>query len=130
MTLFQFTAVLFAIFMAYVVRVHQQRSRLSRLEASFWYSLWFLFGVLAIFPDLLLGISDYFYFDRVFDLLVVGALMVLSFLVVRSYFKYREIQLQLEKLVQEQALLEAKREQALRVYGRRGLTSSRKKSKK
>ncbi len=103
MTLFQLAAVLFATFMAYVVRVHQLRARLSTLESSFWYSLWFLFAVLAVHPNLLISISDYFYFDRVFDLLVVGAFMVLAFLVVRSYFKYRELQIRFEELVRKKA---------------------------
>ena len=107
MTLFQLTALLFALFMAYVTRVHQQRAKLSKLEAFLWYSLWIFFSILAIFPNLLIGISEYFYFDRVFDLLVVGALMLLSFLVIRSYFKYREIQVQIEKLIREQAITNA-----------------------
>lgn len=104
MTLFQLASILFALFMAYVVRVHQSRARLSKLEASFWYSLWFVFVVLAILPDLLIGIADYFYFDRVFDLLIVGAFMILTFISLRSYFKYREIQRQLEELIRKQAI--------------------------
>lgn len=104
MTLFQLTSVLFAIFMAYVVRVHSQRAHITRTEASLWYSLWSMFALLAIFPNLLIDISNYFYFDRVFDLLLVGALMVLSFLVVRSYFKYKELQIKIEQLVREIAL--------------------------
>jgi hypothetical protein len=104
MTLFQLTAILFALFMAYVVRVHQSQARLSKLEASFWYSLWFVFIVLAALPDLLIGIAGYFYFERVFDLLVVGSFMILAFLVVRSYFKYREIQVKIEKIIIENAI--------------------------
>lgn len=104
MTLFQIFSVLFAIFMSYVIRVHQSRARLSLFEASWWYSLWLLFAVLALFPSILIEISDYFFFERVFDLLVVGAFMVLSFLVVRSYLKYRETQVTLEKIVREQAI--------------------------
>lgn len=104
MTLFQLTAVLFAIFMAYVVRVHSRTSHITKTEATLWYSLWLVFALLAVFPDLLIDISDYFYFDRVFDLLLVGALMVLSFLVVRSYFKYKELQIKIEELVRKIAL--------------------------
>lgn len=103
MTLFQLAAILFAIFMAYVVRVHQSRAKLSAFEALLWYSLWLVFAIFAFAPNLLIGISNYFYFDRVFDLLVVAAFMVLAFLVVRSYFKYRELQSNLEELVRKQA---------------------------
>ena len=103
MGIFQIISLFFALFMAYVVRIHYYRSILSLLEASAWYSLWFLFAVLAVFPDLLQGISDYLHFDRVFDFLIVGAFMVISVLVVRTYFKYREIKITLEKIIEEQA---------------------------
>lgn len=104
MTLFQISSVLFALFMAYVARIHQQKARLNMVEASFWYSLWFVFAVIAVFPQLLIGISEYFYFERVFDLLTVGAFMILSFIVIRSYFMYREILIKLEKVVRSQAI--------------------------
>lgn len=104
MTIFQLISLLFALFMTYVIRVHHRRSLLPTWEAFTWYSLWILFAIFAVFPDLLQGISDYLYFDRVFDLLIVGAFMVLSALVVRTYFKYREIKIILEKIVEKQAL--------------------------
>lgn len=64
MSMFQIVSLLFAIFMAYVVRIHYHRSIFSSFEASCWYSLWTLFAVLAIFPNLLQGISDYLHLDR------------------------------------------------------------------
>jgi len=106
MTLFQVSSILFALFMSYVVRVHQQKARLTAIEASLWYSLWFLFACIAVFPHLLTGISEYFYFDRVFDLLVVGAFMVLTFIVLRSYFMYRLLLEKIEILVRDKAIAE------------------------
>lgn len=106
MTLFQLSSILFALFMSYVVRVHQQKARLSTVEASLWYSLWFVFAIIAIFPHLLTGISEYFYFDRVFDLLVVGAFMVLTFIILRSYFMYRILLDKIEVLVRDKAIAE------------------------
>lgn len=106
MSIFQILSVLFAIFMAYVARIHYHRAILSAIEVSAWYSLWMIFAVLAIFPNLLQGISDYLYFDRVFDLLIVGSFMVLSVLVIRTYFKYREMKIILEKIIEEQAQLD------------------------
>jgi hypothetical protein len=92
--------------MCYVVRVHQQKARLAAMEASLWYSLWFLFVCIAVFPHLLTGISEYFYFDRVFDLLVVGAFMVLTFIILRSYFMYRILLDKIEVLARDKAILE------------------------
>lgn len=106
MTLFQLSSVLFALFMSYVVRVHQQKTRVTPVEASFWYSLWFLFAIIAIFPDLLTGISEYFYFDRVFDLLVVGAFMMITFITLRSYFLYKELLIKMEKIIRKQSIIE------------------------
>jgi hypothetical protein len=106
MTLFQILSVFFALFMSYVVRVHTQKTRISAVEASMWYSLWFLFAVIAVFPHILTGISEYFYFDRVFDLLVVGAFMVITFIVLRSYFMYRVLLGKIETLVRDKAIAE------------------------
>jgi hypothetical protein len=92
--------------MSYVVRVHQQKARLSTIEASMWYSLWFLFAFIAVFPHLLIGISEYFYFDRVFDLLIVGAFMVLTFIILRSYFMYKVLLDKIEALARDKAILE------------------------
>lgn len=105
MTLFQLSSILFALFMSYVVRVHTQKARISAVEASMWYSLWFLFAVIAMFPHLLTGISEYFYFDRVFDLLVVGAFMVITFIVLRSYFMYKQLLIKIETVTREISIL-------------------------
>ncbi len=85
MSSFQILAILFALFMLYVIQIHHRKSSLSFLEVSFWVSTWGLFIILATFPELLLGIAGALQFSRVFDLLVVIAFMVLSFVVIYSY---------------------------------------------
>ena len=108
MSIFQIGATLFALFMMYVVSIHKRKSRLSLIEVSFWYSMWFSFIVISIFPNLLLGISSALNFQRVFDLLLVLALMVLTALVVMSYFTQKENQKKLETFVRKQAIDEQK----------------------
>jgi len=99
MSLFQIASLLFAILMAYVVRIHYKKNLISTSEASLWISMWMLFGFFSINPAILTGISSIFYFERVFDLLVVGAFMVLTTLLFFSYFKIKKMAESIEKLV-------------------------------
>ncbi len=104
MSAFQMIAVLFGLFMLYVIHVHHRRAALTFIEVSFWFSTWSLFIVLTTFPELLSGIAGALQFSRVFDLLIVIALMVLSFVVIYSYLLQREIDLKIEELIRRQAL--------------------------
>jgi len=78
--------------------------------SQLWSSLWLLFIVFAVFPHFLLGIAGVLKFSRVFDLLIVIALMILSLVLFLSYFRQKETARQVEQLVREMALYE-KREQ-------------------
>ncbi len=104
MSIFQIVSVLFAIIMLYVVSVHRKKKSLSPVEASFWFSSWGLFIVIAVFPDLLSDISGFLSFTRVFDLLIVIALMVLSSVLFLSYFKQKELSKKLEDAVRRDAI--------------------------
>lgn len=110
MSIFQIGATLFALFMMYVVSIHRRKAKISLIEVGFWYSMWLVFIVIAIFPDLLLGISGILHFQRVFDLLLVLALMVLTVLVILNYFTQKENQKKLETFVRKQAIDEQNKE--------------------
>jgi hypothetical protein len=110
MSIFQIAASLFGLFMMYVVNIHRKKAALSLIEVSFWYSTWASFIIIAVFPNLLLGISDTLKFARVFDLLVVIAFMILSVVVFMSYLKLKENKQKLETLVRKQALDEQEKE--------------------
>lgn len=108
MSIFQIGASLFALFMTYWVRNNQKRSNLSTVEASLWYSVWSFFIVLALFPNLLLGIVAVLHFARVFDLLVVLAFMILVMLNFYIYLKNKKLEKKLETLVRKIALEKVK----------------------
>ena len=112
MSLFQITALLFALFMLYVVNIHRRKLHLSRVEQIAWYSLWIAFVVVSLFPNLLLGVTDLISFSRVFDLLIVAALMVITTLVVTNYFLQRENSRRLEQIIRQFALKEADAKQS------------------
>jgi len=61
--------------------------------------------------NLLIGITGILNFSRVFDLLVVAALMILTVIIIRNYFQEKEITQKLEKLVRDQALHDGKTKQ-------------------
>lgn len=109
MSIFQIIAVLFAFFMLYVTRTHLLKLRFSRFEAFFWYSLWGVFMVAAVFPDLLKSVAQLLHFTRVFDLLLVGALMVLTTVVILSYFHQRETAQKWEEFIRRRAIEATKR---------------------
>ena len=106
MTLFQVAAALFAICMLYVVTVHYKKKTLTPMETSFWVSLWIGFISIALFPDLLKEIVQTLNFTRVFDLLIVIALMILTTLVFGNYFSYKASQRKLESFIRDLAIQE------------------------
>lgn len=108
MSIFQIGATLFALFMMYVVNIHQRKKNLNKIEVVFWYSMWMLFIIISLFPNLLLGITQALSFERVFDLLTVLAMMVITVLVVTSYFMQKENHKKIEEFIRKQAINETK----------------------
>lgn len=108
MSVFQVIAILFGFFMVYTVSIHQKKRTLSELEASFWTSIWVFFVVIAVFPNLLIEIAHFMRFTRVFDLLLVGAFMILTILTFTNYFAYKKTQDRLETVVRSLTLRESK----------------------
>lgn len=104
MSQFQLLSVFFALFMMYIVRIHHKKKTLSVTESSMWYSLWTLFIVVAIFPQLLSGLSSTLKFNRVFDFLVVVAFMILSVVTFNNYFSEKKLKQKIENLVRQISL--------------------------
>lgn len=108
MSIFQIVASLFALFMIYTVTLYSKKRTLGPAETSFWITVWTFFIILAIFPDLLLGISRQLKFARVFDLLLVGGLMILSVISFYNYLRHKALEMRIETFIREQALAEKK----------------------
>lgn len=104
MSIFQILALLFALFMVYVVNIHRKKAQLSRVEVSFWLSMWSIFIFVALFPNVLSGLAGALSFSRVFDLLIVIAFMILSWLVFSSYLIQKENSRKIEELIRKQAI--------------------------
>jgi len=107
MTIFQMISIIFAFCMMYLVSIHHRKKLISGAELSLWLSTWFVFIIISLFPNLLLGLVGVLRFDRVFDLLLVIALMILTTIVFGMYFKQKQLKSELETYVREDALKSA-----------------------
>lgn len=101
MSIFQIIATLFALFMMYTVKLYNKKRALGAAETSFWFTVWTFFILVCLFPDLLKGISHTLHFSRVFDLLIVAALMVISFITFINYLRHKTLEQKIEDLVRK-----------------------------
>lgn len=104
MSIFQLVAISFGLGMIYLVRLNQKKKVISAFEAGVWYGLWVGFIILSIRPKILLGVVGLIHFARVFDLLVVLALIVITTIVLINYFNTQALNKKLIELVRQIAL--------------------------
>lgn len=104
----QFLGISFALAMVYFALLHYRRGELGGFEIFFWLLIWALAIVVIVFPDLLRVFASTFLFARLFDLLVVGALLVIVVMVSRAYIATKRMERKLEKYVRREALKEIK----------------------
>lgn len=104
MILLQALSVFFGMFMLYVVRIHRRKQHMEAFEHGIWMAIWGIFIVLAIFPQTVAGISERLNIARVFDLLVIIALMILSYVTFMNRISFHRLEQKLEKIVRKNAL--------------------------
>ncbi len=104
MMLLQIISVVFGLFMLYVVRIHHKKRHLENFEFGIWIALWSLFIFLAMFPQTVQGITQTLRIARVFDLLVVIALMIMIFLTYFNRIEHKTLEKKLERIVRKQAI--------------------------
>ncbi|HAU99230.1 MAG TPA: hypothetical protein DCW55_03290 [Candidatus Pacebacteria bacterium] len=106
----QVISVVFGLFMLYWIRVHFRRKHFSIYEYSGWMTIWLLFVYLAIFPQTVQGIIETMHISRVFDLLVIIALMIIVFLSMQNRIAIRRLEKKIEVLVRDRAIQHTKKE--------------------
>jgi len=104
MILLQVLSVLFGLFMIYWVRLHFKKQHFELLEYSLWITIWLVFIYLAIFPQTFQGITEVLRISRVFDLLVIIALMIIVFLTLQNRIFFRRLEKKLEMIVRKKAI--------------------------
>jgi len=108
MILLQIFSLLFGLFMIYVARIHLSKQHIQGFEFSGWASLWSLFIFLVVFPETVSGLAQTLRISRVFDLLTILALMVLTYLTFENRIFYKKLEKKLEKIIRKNALNEKK----------------------
>lgn len=109
MLLLQILSVVFGLFMLYVVRIHRRKNHLESFEYGAWVALWVTFILLAIFPESFNGVVQTLHIARVFDLLVVIALMIMVFLTFTNRIEQKKLQQKLEHMVRQKAIDDVKK---------------------
>ncbi len=100
----QILSVLFGFFMLYWVRTHYIRKHMESFEYGIWTTVWALFIFAAIFPQTFQGITESLNIARVFDLLVIIALMVITFVSFQNRIHYKRLEKKLEESMRKKAI--------------------------
>lgn len=109
MRLLQIVSVLFGLFMMYTVRIHHRKQHIDSMEYGIWMGLWGVFIFLAIFPQTVNGVVQTLNIARVFDLLVIIALMIVVFLTFLNRIEQKRMDKKLEQLVRKKAIDDTKK---------------------
>lgn len=108
MILLQIISLLFGLFMLYTVRIHLMKQHIQRVEFYIWIAIWLVFIFLAIFPQSTAGITQTLKISRVFDLLVIIAMMILIYLTFSNRIAYKKLEKKLEKIIRKNSIDEKK----------------------
>ena len=108
----QIVGILFAFFMIYVTFLHQRRKEFTIKESVFWFGVWSLFLILAIFPTSLdFFIREFLQFGRRLDFFIIVGFMFLIGLTFHTYTVVRKNQKVVEELVRKIAIEKQKNEE-------------------
>jgi len=102
----QVTGIIFCFSMIYFAILHFKRREINLVEICVWLLVWIFALVAVLFPDILKTFARSFLFARLFDMMVVGAIIVVMVMTTRSYVGVRKIEKKLEELVRKAALNE------------------------
>lgn len=104
MILFQLLAIIFGLFMIYVIRIHRKKDVFDSTEFLSWIAVWVAFIFLAIFPQSISAIAQVLRIGRVFDAIVIMAFMVLSTVVIANRITLKKLEKKLEQSVRQKAI--------------------------
>ena len=100
----QVIAIIFALVLIYFAVLHYKRNELSRDEITVWIIVWTGVIVVVVFPEFLRELAKNFLITRLFDLLAVGAFVLLISVVSMLYIKTKRLENKLERIIRQDAL--------------------------
>lgn len=100
----QIIAILFSLSMIYFAVLNYKRREINRMELIGWMVIWIGTIIVVVFPELLRTFAKTFLFARVFDMMVVGAFILVISMVVSAYMRTKRNEKKLEDLVRKLSL--------------------------
>ena len=100
----QIVSIIFGLFMLYMVRIHHRKGHIETYEYAMWIFIWLGFIFAAIFPQTFQGITETLNISRVFDLLVIIGLMVVTFLSFQNRVYFKRLEKKLEHVIRKRAI--------------------------
>ena len=100
----QIIAILFSLTMVYFAVLNYKRGEINGTEIVGWMIIWIGTIIIVVFPELLRTFAKTFLFARVFDMMVVGALILVILIVSSAYMRTKRNEKKLEDLVRKLSL--------------------------
>ena len=100
----QLIAILFSFAMIYLAFLNYKRREIDKTEFLSWIIIWTLTLFVVIFPGFLRNFAQYFFITRLFDLMVVGAFILVISMTARIYVKVRKMEKKFEDFIRKEAL--------------------------
>lgn len=104
----QVVGIVFSFSMIYFAILHFKRREIDATEVGIWIIIWLFALVAVLFPDILQTFARTFLFARLFDMMVVGAILIIMVMTVRSYVSVRRIDKKIEDIVRKEAFRSVK----------------------
>ncbi len=105
----QITAIIFSLIMIYFAILHYKRKELNSTEILSWIIIWIATIFVVVFPNLLNIFAKTFAFSRVFDLVVVGAFILIIPIISSAYIRSKNVERKVEKFIREEAIKKGKK---------------------
>ena len=105
----QISTLIFSFVMIYFAILHYKRREIDRVEMSVWFLVWAFAIVAIVFPDPLQSFAREFRFARLFDLMVVGGLILVIVMVTKAYVSIKRIEKKVERMVRNETLKNVKK---------------------
>ena len=103
----QIIAILFSLSMVYFAVLNYKRREINKMEILGWMVIWTGTIIVVVFPELLRTFASTFLFSRVFDMMVVGAFILVISMVVVAYLRTKRLEKKLEEIVRKEAIKKA-----------------------
>ncbi|MEM3373704.1 MAG: DUF2304 family protein [Candidatus Woesearchaeota archaeon] len=108
MTIIQIIAILFFSFAASRAILRAKDKKITLLELFFWLGIWIGLIFVVFFPNILTKVASFIGIGRGVDVLVYSSIVILFYLLFRLYVKLEEVEMEITKLVRENALRKKK----------------------